>query len=478
MDTAINISGTKAKRIRESKGLSLRELSNQTGLAYPALNKIENGLQKMDLDTLTKLAQFYEVPFEYFLREEVKMGEVVTTSMLEERMMKLMGSLKHVLENYTVEKQQPLKGNSLGNFVRNDLVEVISEAFAIDRQKYLVDASVGKGNWATIPWICIFDRSVTISATNGYYIVLLFREDMSGFYLSFNQGYTYFKEKYKAKLGRQKVKQTAKIIRKLIEAPVGLALEEIDLASTNDLAVGYESGHILGKYYSADDLPDGYELKADFEKLLDIYQKVVHFMNGRSVDQYNDFLLSKDDEEFLEAEEEEYQEKVNETAKEIEEALNSSKKTVLKEKVEKELNEGPRPPKKPITQQDGKQVYPRNAKEAALALYLADYQCEIDATHETFISKATKRNFTEAHHLVPLAQHINFLEVDLDRSANIVSLCPNCHRKIHNSEDKEQLQMVNTLLKKKKDKLEQVGIEVTLTQLKAFYGINPTTKLD
>jgi len=478
MNTVINISGAKAKRIRESKGLSIRELSNQTGLAYPALNKIENGLQKMDLDTLTKLAQFYEVPFEYFLREEVKIGDVVTTSVLEERMTNLMNSIEHVLANYTAEKQQPLKGNALGNFVRNDLVEAIYDAFAIDRQKYLVDASVGKGNWATIPWVCIFDRSVTVSATTGFYIVLLVKKDMSGFYLSFNQGYTYFKEKYKAKLGRQKIKQTAKIIRELIEAPEGLALEEIDLASTNDLAVGYESGHIFGKYYSAGNLPDGYELKGDFEKLLDIYQKVVHFMNGRSVDQYNDFLLSKDDEEFLEGEEEEYQEKANETAKEIEEALNNSKKTALKEDVEKELNEGPRPPKKTITQQDGKQVYPRNAKEAALALYLADYQCEMDVNHETFISKATKRNFTEAHHLVPLAQHANFLEVDLDRAANIVSLCPVCHKRIHHSEDKEKLQMVNALLKKRKDKLEQVGIEVTLTQLKAFYGIDPTTKLD
>lgn len=48
--------------------------------------------------------------------------------------------------------------------------------------------SAGVGNWARIPWVAIFDRRETKTSQTGVYCVFLFRQDMSGVYLTFNQG--------------------------------------------------------------------------------------------------------------------------------------------------------------------------------------------------------------------------------------------------------------------------------------------------
>ena len=51
-----------------------------------------------------------------------------------------------------------------------------------------VKASPGSGNWANVPWVAIFDSRAARSIRDGVYCVYLFRQDMSGFYLTLNQG--------------------------------------------------------------------------------------------------------------------------------------------------------------------------------------------------------------------------------------------------------------------------------------------------
>jgi 5-methylcytosine-specific restriction enzyme B len=50
--------------------------------------------------------------------------------------------------------------------------------------------SIGKGQWATIPWIALLDTRETDTTQRGAYGVYLFREDLSGVYLAFAQGVT------------------------------------------------------------------------------------------------------------------------------------------------------------------------------------------------------------------------------------------------------------------------------------------------
>ena len=50
--------------------------------------------------------------------------------------------------------------------------------------------SVGKGNWARVPWIAFLDSRLTDTTQKGIYIAYLFREDMQGLYLALIQGVT------------------------------------------------------------------------------------------------------------------------------------------------------------------------------------------------------------------------------------------------------------------------------------------------
>lgn len=451
----MNHVGEKLRNLRESRKVNLRELAKGIKVNHTALNKIENGTQRLDMETLSKVVEYFSVPADYFINPTLKLEDVNVMNFAHGS---LYEAIKRVIEEYPIEKTKSFKDNELGHFVRNDIVEILNETMSLDESKYYVSASVGQGVWATIPWICCFDRSVTISATNGYYLVYLFKEDMSGFYLSLNQGYTYFREKYGAKIGRQKVQQTANIVRSMIEVSEEFHLDTIDLGSKRDLAVGYEKAHIFGKYYDAKQMPNDKELILDFRELLEAYQKIVVFMNDRNVKEFNDYLLLQDDLEFLEKNEESYQETLNQL-------------TVGQFKSLLEPIDEPRLPKDLVVDETGKGRYPRNAKEAADSLIRADFTCEFDPRHETFISKVTNQRYVEAHHFVGISHFNKFPEVDLDRAANIVCLCPNCHRQIHHGNDQARLPMIEKLYNKLKVRLEQVGIEVTMTQLKAFYGI-------
>lgn len=65
------------------------------------------------------------------------------------------------------------------------------------------------GNWTETPWISVFDRDITETATKGFYIVYLFRKDMNGVYLSLNQGTTHLQHKYKKNNPRSKMEEIA-----------------------------------------------------------------------------------------------------------------------------------------------------------------------------------------------------------------------------------------------------------------------------
>lgn len=462
MKTTPEQMGKHIQALREHKKMTLRQLADAIQVNYTALNKIENGAQRLDMDTLAKLVDYFEVKADYFLNTNMKLEDSFVKKDSDHKQL-YRGAFIKIMDGYLAAKEQPFAKNPLGNFVRNEMVEILNREIPIDSKKYLVTGSVGQGVWATIPWISCFDRAITTSATNGYYVVYLFKADMSGVFISLNQGYTYFKEKYGAKQGREKIQHTAKLIRLKVDVPEEFKLEKIDLGSTKDLAVGYERGHIYGKYYDLNNLPTDKQMIEDFNVLLEAYKKIAIFMNGRDVKNFNDYLLLQDDLEFLETDEETYQQKANEMANEAE---------IQNLLFDEDTDEGPRAPKDLVTDEAGKPRYPRSAKEAAKALVRANYRCEINPGHETFISKSTGQRYMEAHHFVGISHHEKFPEVDLDRSENIVCLCSSCHRMIHHAVDETRLPLIQQLFTQIKERLERVGIETTLTQLKSFYGID------
>jgi len=125
-------------------------------------------------------------------------------------------------------------------------------------------------------------------------------------------------------------------------------------------------------------------------------------------------------------------------------------------------------PIKPSKVNNDKKVYPRNLSYAKKALEKANFLCEVDNTHQTFISKATNKQYVEAHHLIPLQFQEEF-NYSLDVPANIVSLCPNCHRKLHFASIDDKKRILEKLLENRKDELRKFSIEVNKEELFEIY---------
>jgi 5-methylcytosine-specific restriction protein A len=72
----------------------------------------------------------------------------------------------------------------------------------------------------------------------------------------------------------------------------------------------------------------------------------------------------------------------------------------------------------------------------------------------------------EAHHLIPLSTQ-DYFEYSLDVDANIVCLCPTCHRKLHYGNSiKDDLKRLYDLRIKR---LKQSGIDISFGELLKLY---------
>lgn len=130
--------------------------------------------------------------------------------------------------------------------------------------------------------------------------------------------------------------------------------------------------------------------------------------------------------------------------------------------------EAPIIPPKPI-ENSKNLIWPRNAMYKAIALKKANYMCEVDNSHPTFVRKISNVGYTEAHHLIPLAAQgeEQFKNVNLDCPENIVSLCSNCHNQIHYGKDIEEI--ISKLYNLRKKKLAKRGIDIELKDLLKYY---------
>lgn len=118
-------------------------------------------------------------------------------------------------------------------------------------------------------------------------------------------------------------------------------------------------------------------------------------------------------------------------------------------------------------------TYPRSELEMIKAKKNSDWRCEISSSHETFINEQLNKPFVEGHHLIPMFVQDQF-EYTIDFADNIVTLCPNCHRKIHFGLPKAKFEMIQLLYEKRKELYPKYGIEISLKDLLAFYNIDQT----
>lgn len=102
----------------------------------------------------------------------------------------------------------------------------------------------------------------------------------------------------------------------------------------------------------------------------------------------------------------------------------------------------------------------RNQILISQAIAGANYLCENDHNHVTFTSKATGKSYMEGHHLIPLRYQSEF-SCSIDVYANIVCLCPTCHRLLHYGTNNERIFAAEKLFDERHTRLEKSGIDIT-----------------
>lgn len=138
--------------------------------------------------------------------------------------------------------------------------------------------SIGQGGWANVPWIAFLDERETSTTQKGVYGVFLFREDMSGVYLTFNQGVTEPKRQLGTSKAREFLREQAQSLRDKysVLSTAGYLLDDkIDLRARSGLGVDYESSTIAYKFYAAKLVPKDQEVLADIQALLEVYDNYI-----------------------------------------------------------------------------------------------------------------------------------------------------------------------------------------------------------
>ena len=134
------------------------------------------------------------------------------------------------------------------------------------------EGSTGTGRRSRAPWLRVFDRSASPSATDGLYVVYLFSISMDRVYLSLGQDVTAFRDQFGAgDRYRLELRKAASNYRS------SLGLEEhggadVDLAAPKgSLQEGYELGSIVAVEYNVSALPNVGALEADLTQMCELY---------------------------------------------------------------------------------------------------------------------------------------------------------------------------------------------------------------
>ena len=105
-------------------------------------------------------------------------------------------------------------------------------------------------------------------------------------------------------------------------------------------------------------------------------------------------------------------------------------------------------------------IWKRSGILRTQAIEMAGYSCEMNTSHQTFISGSTNKPYMEGHHALPMNAQAQF-HVSLDIYANIICLCPLCHRKIHYGLLDDRVSMIKQIYDQRASRLANSGIEIS-----------------
>lgn len=87
-------------------------------------------------------------------------------------------------------------------------------------------------------------------------------------------------------------------------------------------------------------------------------------------------------------------------------------------------------------------------------------KCEVDPTHHTFVTRRSGEMYLEGHHLIAVSKQEMF-KFSLDVYANIIGLCPNCHRQMHYGRKEDIKAFLKPIYDQRAERLANSGIIVS-----------------
>lgn len=248
-------------RVISQRGFMLKETRRKE--EYFVLNNdLKNQLSEADIEFIIQLVD-KKLDKYYLSIEMVKDGSGYMREVVEK-----------IFNEYISAKEEPFKGHPLGIYFRNDIPKHLYGTGLVDSKNYLVTGSVGQGNWAMVPWVCIFDRRITTSATKGVYIVYLLERNGKSLYLTFNQGCTKLRSSHTKRETIRIMREKAAKIAETVDSHGFRIDEAINLGDgLTELGELYQKGTIFYKEYRKGTVPDEAELRSDLAKMMEIYRE-------------------------------------------------------------------------------------------------------------------------------------------------------------------------------------------------------------
>ncbi len=204
-------------------------------------------------------------------------------------------ALEEVLETYLSTRQSEPFGKTDEDGQKRRIwrlfEEITSEmegSSALSQRPHVqVKWSVGQGNWARVPWIAFLDKRETETTREGVYVVYLFRQDMSGVYLTYNQGVTRPTKTYGQDVGYAFLRSRAERLRRQASSleEDGFSLDRgIDLAADRGLGQDYEVSTVGYKLYEPGSIPSDETLLSDLDSAIRAYDSYVSRSEKRLVE--------------------------------------------------------------------------------------------------------------------------------------------------------------------------------------------------
>lgn len=191
----------------------------------------------------------------------------------------LKGCIEFILDNYIETKENDESNEQfLKTIEENNFEDIFKSEFKLkdipDESDYEVKMLFkGMGGKPDCPSIPIFYKKITNNAQKGYYVVFLFNKDMSGFYVSLNQGTTWYADLPDKS---QSIEYITDMIRKELE----VEKSEMDLKSGNPLPKSYEKANIYSCFFDSKDFNVNEVIKTVW-KCLEYLYKIKEITNDQ-----------------------------------------------------------------------------------------------------------------------------------------------------------------------------------------------------